>query len=371
MKHVFISLIVSCCSFNLISQNLVTMNYGGQSRKFLIYLPSGYSNQNPAPIVFCLHGLGDNINNFKNIGMHLIGDTAGFITIYPEAVNSFLGTAWNSGASYMGFILNSTVDDVGFLMAIIDSLQATYNIDLPRIYFCGFSMGGFMSQRIACEKSNKIAAIASVAGTIGTSLTCNPSQPVPICHFHGTADSQVSYTANQYGMNAEDMIHFWIQNNQCDTNYTFQTYADVVNDSIQVESYYYDSQNHNSDVMFYKAIGADHQWLYPPVNDIDYTKEIWKFLRKFQLSNQNIYDLQQKKSLIYPNPTTNKIFLNSDYSTNCLYSVEILNISGTSVKSFQINGSNEINVSSLADGCYTIKLTSDSKIFVQKFIIIK
>lgn len=60
--------------------------------------------------------------------MHAIGDTAGFITIYPEVMNSMFSTAWNSGANYMGFVLNSTVNDVGFLMAILDLLQANYKL---------------------------------------------------------------------------------------------------------------------------------------------------------------------------------------------------------------------------------------------------
>ncbi|HNV95838.1 MAG TPA: T9SS type A sorting domain-containing protein [Bacteroidales bacterium] len=371
MKRIILLFFVCFFSLSLVAQDLVTMNFGGQSRKYLKYIPASYSAQNPVPLVICLHGLGDNINNFKNIGMHLIGDTAGFITIYPEAVNSMFGTAWNSGASYMGFILNSNIDDVGFLMAIIDSISAQYSINAQRIYFCGFSMGGFMSQRMACEKSNNVAAIASVAGTIGASLTCSPTRAVPVCHFHGTADSQVSYSANQYGMNAEQMVRFWVQNNSCDTNYLFQTYPDIVNDSISVESYYYNSQNHTADVMFYKAIGADHQWLYPPVNDIDYTVEIWKFLKKFQLVSQGLNEIKFNKDFLYPNPASNKIMIHKDLTINGFCTVEIQNIAGVTVKTCLLTTQNEINVSSLNEGYYTVKLTSNDQIYTQKILIKK
>lgn len=371
MKRITLLFFICFYNLSLVSQDLVTMNVGGQSRKYLKFVPTGYSAQNPVPLVICLHGLGDNINNFKNIGMHLIGDTAGFITIYPEAINSMFGTAWNSGASYMGFVLNSNIDDVGFLMAIIDSISSQYSIDAQRIYFCGFSMGGFMSQRMACEKSNKVAAIASVAGTIGASLTCNPTRAVPVCHFHGTADSQVSYSANQYGMNAEQMVRFWVQNNSCDTNFILQTYPDIVNDSISVESYYYNSQNHIADVMFYKAIGADHQWLYPPVNDIDYTIEIWKFLKRFQLVSQEIKDIRFNQYFLYPNPASNKISINRDLHITGPCTIEIQNIAGITVKTFLMDAQNEINISFLNEGYYTFLLKCNEHIYTQKILIKK
>lgn len=370
MKRFLLYCFIMLAGISLTAQTLVTFTFGGQSRKYLEYIPSNYNNQNSVPVVFCLHGLGDNIDNFKGIGMHVIGDTAGFITIYPEAMSSMFGTAWNSGASYMGFVLNSTVNDVGFLMAIMDSLQANYNIDMQRIYFCGFSMGGFMSQRMACEMSNKVAAIASVAGTIGTSLTCNPSIAVPICHFHGRADSQVSYSSNQYGMNAEQLVQFWVQNNACDTNYIFQTYPDIVNDSISVESYYYNSQNHTADVMFYKALGADHQWLYPPVNDISYTIEIWNFLRKFQLTSQQVEENKKDEILIYPNPAKNKIYISTTAKIQLPFNIDIIDLFGKKIKSIKSDTNYKaVDVNSLKTGTYIFRLSTKNNVIEKKIII--
>jgi len=279
MKKLFL-LFVILFSYNVFSQTLVTFSFDGQTRKYYKYVPNIYDSQKPIPVVFCLHGLGDNIDNFRNIAMHLLGEVDTFITIYPEALSSPYGNAWNAGINFMGSIINENINDVDFLMAITDSLQTIYNIDTERIYFCGLSLGGFMAQRMACEKSDKIAAVASVAGTIGNSLNCTPSRPIPICHFHGTNDQTVYYTNNLFGLDAEELVSFWVNNNHCDTNYIFKTYPDVVNDGILVESYYFNSPNNLSDVMFYKAIGADHIWLYPPVNDISYTIEIWNFLKK-------------------------------------------------------------------------------------------
>ncbi len=368
-------LMIILISYNVSSQTLVTFTFDGQTRRYYKYVPNIYDSQKPIPVVFCLHGLGDNIDNFRNIAMHLLGEVDTFITIYPEAVTSPYGNAWNAGINYMGSILNENINDVDFLMSITDSLQTMYNIDTERIYFCGISLGGFMAQRMACEKSDKIAAVASVAGTIGNSLDCTPSNSIPICHFHGTNDQTVYYTNNLFGLDAEELVLFWINNNHCDTNYIYKTYPDVVNDGIVVESYYFNSTDHLADVMFYKAIGADHIWLYPPVNDISYTIEIWNFLKKFRLPShsQNINELLDNNIQIFPNPTNNILTINFPYQyINSYNIIEIYNTVGELVYSQQIHSLQNqitINLSELSEGIYFLEILQQDKLFQNKIII--
>ncbi|HXK91569.1 MAG TPA: T9SS type A sorting domain-containing protein [Bacteroidales bacterium] len=373
MKKLFL-LFVILFSYNVFSQTLVTFSFDGQTRKYYKYVPNIYDSQKPIPVVFCLHGLGDNIDNFRNIAMHLLGEVDTFITIYPEALSSPYGNAWNAGINFMGSIINENINDVNFLMAITDSLQTIYNIDTERIYFCGLSLGGFMAQRMACEKSDKIAAVASVAGTIGNSLNCTPSKPIPICHFHGTNDQTVYYTNNLFGLDAEELVSFWVNNNHCDTNYIFKTYPDVANDGILVESYYFNSPNNLSDVMFYKAIGADHIWLYPPVNDISYTIEIWNFLKKFRLSNsQNINDLSENNIQIFPNPTNSILTITFPHQyVNDFNLIEIYNTLGELVYSQKIHSLQNqitINLSDLSEGIYFLEILQQNKLFQNKIII--
>lgn len=373
MKKLFL-LFVILFSYNVFSQTLVTFSFDGQTRKYYKYVPNIYDSQKPIPVVFCLHGLGDNIDNFRNIAMHLLGEVDTFITIYPEALSSPYGNAWNAGINFMGYIINENINDVDFLMAITDSLQTIYNIDTERIYFCGLSLGGFMAQRMACEKSDKIAAVASVAGTIGNSLNCTPSRPIPICHFHGTNDQTVYYTNNLFGLDAEELVSFWVNNNHCDTNYIFKTYPDVVNDGILVESYYFNSPNNLSDVMFYKAIGADHIWLYPPVNDVSYTIEIWNFLKKFRLSSsQNINDLSENNIQIFPNPTNSILTITFPHQyVNDFNLIEIYNTLGELVYSQKIHSLQNqitINLSDLSEGIYFLEILQQNKLFQNKIII--
>ena len=194
MKRVFYFIFsLVFVAFTQAQQTSKTMQFGGLTRQYLEYVPAIYNSSTPVPIVICLHGLGDNMNNFAGIGMNYVADTADFIVLTPQAIVDPLAsaTAWNSGASYMGYQLNSGVDDVGFINALIDSTMALYNIDTTRIYVTGFSMGGFMANRLACELGDRLAAIASVSGTIGTALNCTNPDPIPVCHFHGTTDSTV------------------------------------------------------------------------------------------------------------------------------------------------------------------------------------
>ena len=90
------------------------------------------------------------------------------------------------------------MDDLGFTAALIDSLSAEYSINQDRIYSTGMSNGGFMSYHLACELSERIAAIASVTGTMNVNqpATCSPGHPMPVMEIHGTADATVpvSYT---------------------------------------------------------------------------------------------------------------------------------------------------------------------------------
>lgn len=373
MKKLFL-LFVILFSYNVFSQTLVTFSFDGQTRKYYKYVPNIYDSQKPIPVVFCLHGLGDNIDNFRNIAMHLLGEVDTFITIYPEALSSPYGNAWNAGINFMGSIINENINDVDFLMAITDSLQIIYNIDTERIYFCGLSLGGFMAQRMACERSDKIAAVASVAGTIGNSLNCTPSRPIAICHFHGTNDQVVYYTNNLFGLDAEELVSFWINNNHCDTNYIYKTYPDVANDGIVVESYYSNSPNNLADVMFYKAIGADHIWLYPPVNDISYTIEIWNFLKKFRLSSsQNINDLSENNIQIFPNPTNSILTITFPHQyVNDFNLIEIYNTLGELVYSQKIHSLQNqitINLSDLSEGIYFLEILQQNKLFQNKIII--
>ncbi len=332
-----------------------TIEFGGVNRQYLEYVPAIYDDSEAVPLVICLHGLGDNMNNFSGIQMNRVADTANFIILTPQALNSMLGTAWNSGASMYGMQLNDDIDDVGFIGALIDYASETYNIDLQRVYATGFSLGGFMSNRLACEYAHRITAIASVAGTIGSALDCIPSRAIPVMHFHGTADETIGYETNQYGMGVEDMLNFWVENNQCDETAIITDFPDIANDGFTAEHHLFDNGTAGTVVEHVKIFGADHDWLYTPVNDIDYTTLIWEFFSKHKFVGAYIDKAENIGFEVYPNPASD--LLNISCEEDGI--MEIYSLDGKIILSEKIKaGTNTISAQDLKSGSYLLKYTN-------------
>lgn len=168
-----------------------TFKYGGQTRKYTIYVPNIYNTANKAvPLLLGLHGYGDDIDNFRNLCMTGIADTANYICVYAEGLPFFGANAWNSGAGTGLINVNSNIDDVGFLNRLVDTVISKYQIDTNRMYVFGFSFGGFMTDRLATQNSSRFAAFANVAGLHGNFLAgLVPAKGAPYIKFHGTDPS--------------------------------------------------------------------------------------------------------------------------------------------------------------------------------------
>ncbi len=354
-----------------------TIDINGTTREYLTYVPVSYDGSTAVPVVFCFHGLGDNMNNFSGIGMNYVADTANFIVVTPQALPDPFSssTAWNSGAGLFGFAMNANVDDIGFISTLIDTLQANYNVDNKRVYACGFSMGGFMSQRLACELNNKIAAIASVAGTIGNTLNCTPGRAIPVCHFHGTGDSTVAYTGNQYGLDAENMISFWEGNNGCSSGAINTSLPDLFQDGYTIEHTLYSSCDNNVEVELFRVDSAAHTWL-GPTNDIFYTTEIWKFFMKHtHYQNVSVEEVSPLNNLeIFPNPTSEFSTLELSVSQNSNATIQIYNSIGILVDYQTLNlvpGVNQNNISTLeySPGVYLLKVSVGNSSITEKLMI--
>jgi polyhydroxybutyrate depolymerase len=141
--------------------------------------------------VLALHGYTLNgIEQERVTGFSELADSEGFVVVYPNGLGS--PASWNAGpcCSYD----DKTRDDMGFLSDLIDYLGERLCIDQGRVYSTGFSNGGMMSYRLACQMADRIAAVASVAGSmVLPAEECQPVRPVPLMHTHGTADPIVPF----------------------------------------------------------------------------------------------------------------------------------------------------------------------------------
>ncbi|MGB1204612.1 MAG: T9SS type A sorting domain-containing protein [Chitinophagales bacterium] len=350
-----------------------TVTYGEELREYTLYVPSIYETSNAnVPLILALHGLGDSNENFSNVGFHNVADTANVIVVTPEAVSSFLGTAWNNGANIAGIALNQGVDDVGFLSSLIDSMQARYNIDSTRIYVTGFSMGGMMSQKLACDLNHRVAAIASVSGSLPllTSDDCMAERPISVIHIHGTADATISYTdGSLLGLNsAEATVDFWVDRLACNPVAEETALPDVANDGYTVDKFLYNDCDSEKEVLFYRVNEGEHTWL-SPNNDVFATTEIWNFLSQHTLSevpevvdtsSVGILDKNLAKNVnAYPNPFGENLVLDIA-DANDVLNLNILNAIGQNVFSIEIenhvNAQQKINTSDFKAGIYFVQV---------------
>lgn len=163
-----------------------------------------------------------------------------------------------------------------------------------------------MTNRMGCQASDKVAAIATVSGTIGSALNCQPVHDVPVVHFHGTQDPTISYHSNPYGKSAVPNVNYWANINDCDAEPEMFPIPDVKDDGRTIEHYVYNNCLQGDQVHFYKVIGGTHQWLNATNNDISYNHVIWEFLSRWRRggipSQVPVRHVLNGEISIYPTP---------------------------------------------------------------------
>ncbi len=163
------------------------LTFAGLQRTYLVHVPAGL--ERPTGLVINLHGAG--MTGDAQAAMtnyNAVADQHGFVVVYPDGID--LSWADGRGASVPD---RQGVDDVGFLVALVDRLRHDYGIDPGRVFATGMSAGAFMATRLGCERADIFSAIAPVAGTLGVAFPCAPSRPVSVFEVHGTADALVPF----------------------------------------------------------------------------------------------------------------------------------------------------------------------------------
>jgi polyhydroxybutyrate depolymerase len=199
------------------------IEHAGMTRTIRVHVPASYDPARPTPVVLDFHGYTMSAQAQEDMTrLPAKSDAAGFISVTPDGTGSLRG--WNAGAC-CGTPAQTGLDDVGFVNLLLDQLEARLCVDTRRVFATGFSNGGFLSHRLACEASTRIAAIAPVAGMMGID-DCNPTRAVPVLHFHGTADTIVPYAGGGASgfRSAADTDAGWAMRNGCDAA-TIETFA--------------------------------------------------------------------------------------------------------------------------------------------------
>jgi polyhydroxybutyrate depolymerase len=209
---------------------------GGVARTYLRRIPPNYDPKVPLPVVFSIHGLGEGslVHTFM-AEWDARADAQRFIVVYPQGLGE--SPRWETA-------LGST--DLTFFGNLLDEVERDLCVDRRRVFAEGLSMGAFLSSSIACQFSDRVAAVGLVAG-MRNPAGCAPVRPVPVVTFHGTADTFVSYTPIPGNVAA------WAARNHCNANASVEPIAS----DVALTRYLCPT---GSEVGFYRIDAGGHAW---------------------------------------------------------------------------------------------------------------
>jgi polyhydroxybutyrate depolymerase len=286
--------IVSTSTYLLVNRTNGQIESSGRLRKYLLYVPESYDTNTPTPLVISIHGFVQWPAHQQTLsGWNSLAYEHGFIVVYPQGTGFPL--RWNTQPTEDK--PDAMTEDVQFFSDLIDALSQDYNIDQSRIYANGMSNGGGMTHLLACELSDRIAAIGGVAGAyIHQWEYCHPLRPVPVIAFHGVDDSIVPYDggptiSRNYKYKfapVEEWAVNWARHNGCEDK------PETIPAMGEVNGVCYTNCDGDVEVVLYTVEGGGHTWpggdelpkwlTGHTTQDVSATELMWEFFSKYSLN---------------------------------------------------------------------------------------
>ena len=191
---------------------------GPADRPAALVVPGAYDGATPLPAVILLHGFGASGEAQDTyLGLSRTARREGFYVVLPDGTAGADGRRfWNATPACCDFG-GVGVDDVAYITGLIDALEAAVPVADGQVFLMGHSNGGFMSYRMACERSARIAGIVSLAGSdYEADDACVATEPVAVLQIHGDMDATIPYAglAGAYP-SAPDVVARWAARNEC------------------------------------------------------------------------------------------------------------------------------------------------------------
>lgn len=328
-------------------------------RNFMVRLPKGYDAKQHYPVVMLLHGMNQDGEDMERLtGFDALADKEGVIVVYPIALHG----RWNvgvrpterqqspmrqgggrhrggggypgggggypggggggggypgggGGGGYPGGGQQQpqsqqpedrrepAADDVAFFNQMLDQLGSKFSVDASRIYAAGLSEGGFMTLRLGCAISDRLAAVATVGAAMPKTMICVPSRPVPLVMISGTSDPVVPYgggtekNLSVATVSVEDSAKAWAKIDRCAEKPEKSKLPASGKGGMEIKVDTYDGCQQGAQVLLYSVKGAGNTWpggeQYEAENAIGKTSQdlnadetIWKFLETRKLPAQ-------------------------------------------------------------------------------------
>jgi polyhydroxybutyrate depolymerase len=271
-----------------------------RTRTYLLHVPKPYDGKKRYPVALAFHGGGSNAQQMVRFcGLNETADKHGFIVVYPNGTGRRKRTLTWNGGNCCGYAMQQKVDDVAFTKALLDDLGKVVKVDAKRVYATGMSNGAIMAYRLASELSDRIAAIAPVAGPMGTK-TCSPKRPVPVIHFHGTEDEFAPFKGGKGAkslsqtnfFSVEHSIKAWVKANGCKEEPVTVKLHDKAKDSTTVTIKTYGGGKDRAEVVLVIIEGMGHTWpgreplvkfLGKATRNVSANEMMWVFFKKYPM----------------------------------------------------------------------------------------
>ncbi len=366
-------------SFAALSQNIYDSIYvGNRWRTYMTHLPVGYNQTKKYPLVFCFHG--GQANN-ASLGWSAIAfqsklsqksDSAGFIVVYPEGTVFNNNRSWNAGKCCPP-AMNQNIDDVGFVNYLLNELLKSYSIDSLSVYATGSSNGGMLCYRLACELSERFAAIAPNACS-QMFFPCNPTRKVPIIHFHSYADNEVPYNGGTgtgpsgVSMTSQDStMKIWRALNNCQSVDTIVNGKGLNYDFIKIHNCSCKVEYHH-----YSTTDGGHSWPggnpnnNPASKQINATDLLWEFFKQYKLGclNTGVGEAETHSEVlsVFPNPTNGVVYFSK---SNNAMPFKLIDATG---KTIYFGNSNSLDLSEITPGVYYLLIETENGVTRKKII---
>ena len=191
-----------------------------------------------------------------------VADVNNLLVVYPDGYDK----SWADGRGASPADRHH-VDDVGFLVALTSKLVKDFSVASGHVFVTGMSNGGFMANKLGCDRADVFAAIAPVAGTLGVGVACNPSRPVSVLAAHGTADPLVRFNGGDvhgrggvsHSVSASSLVDKWRSLDGCQGEPWKQELPDV-GDGTFVRRFDSTACAASSEVVFYRIDDGGHTW---------------------------------------------------------------------------------------------------------------
>ncbi|MGC9472171.1 MAG: alpha/beta hydrolase family esterase [Bacteroidales bacterium] len=248
------------------------LDHEGRERTFLVYEPASWNKNEPLALLYCLHGGGGTdrgMISLTNGRFNELAEQYGFLVVYPQGVDR----GWNDGREGdHSTAASENIDDVGFFRTLSQELKKKYPVNEERVFTCGISNGGFMSNRLACELPELVSGAALVTATMGKEYAsmCRPAAGVDILLINGTDDPLVPWEGGPVRvlgrkrgevLSTPEAVRRWVEINGCDAVPVIEHIPDRdPGDGTTVVRHRYPHPEGTHEVVLLEVRGGGHTW---------------------------------------------------------------------------------------------------------------